>query len=610
MSRTRTSSLAATFVVLALLTAACGGGGNNDAEGGDDLGANCSDDCIVIDVAVSSEKTDLLSQLGKDFNASNPTVGGKRVAVRPREKASGAGADQLDKGWADNTDDPRPVIWSPASSAWGAVLDQRLTTSGRKPMAKQGTPLMNSPLVIAMPKPMADALGYPRTPIGWADILKLVNDPQGWATFGHPEWGPFRLGKTNPNFSTSGLHSLIAQNYAATGKTGGLTSEDLANPTVDTFNRTVESAVVHYGDTTLTFLNNWYRADQRGNPYGYASAVAVEEKSVIDYNSGNPNGVVEPGEVPRKPRVPLVAIYPKEGTLFSDSPFYVLDADWVSNEERDGAKQFIDFVQKPENQTKTLGAGFRPGNPQVAVAAPVVAANGVDPEQPQTTVEVPTGPVMVSLLDRWAEQRKSARVLLVIDVSGSMSEPAGKDGATKLDLAKDAADIAIGQFKRDDQVGLREFSTGLGPDNKQNFLDLVPIAPIGTQEERMHTQISNLFPTNGTPLYAVTQASMTEMAAAYDPTRINAVVLLTDGKNEDGNDGDDTAQRNELIRSLQQQTQGENATPVRLFTIGYGSGADANTLRQMAEAANGNYYSATSDPTIINRVFTQVISNF
>ena len=86
-------------------------------------------------------------------------------------------------------------------------------------MAGRGTPLMNTPLTIAMPKPMADALGYPQKPIGWADILTLTKDPQGWATYGHPEWGPFRLGKTNPNFSTSGLSALIAQNYAAAGKT-------------------------------------------------------------------------------------------------------------------------------------------------------------------------------------------------------------------------------------------------------------------------------------------------------------------------------------------------------------------------------------------------------
>ena len=54
--------------------------------------------------------------------------------------------------------------------------------------------------------------------------------------------------------------------------------------------------------------------------------MAVEEKSVIDYNRGNPDGILDPGEEPRPPRVPLVAVYPKEGTLFSDNPFFVLDA--------------------------------------------------------------------------------------------------------------------------------------------------------------------------------------------------------------------------------------------------------------------------------------------
>ena len=211
---------------------------------------------------------------------------------------------------------------------------------------------MLTPLVIAMPKPMAEALGYPAKPLGFADILALANDPQGWAAFGHPEWGPFRLGKTNPNFSTSGLNFTIAQYYAATGKTRDLTLEDLARPDVQAFSQSVESAVVHYGDTTLTFLNNWYRADARGTALTYASAVAVEEKSVIDYNTGNPDGILDPGEVPRPPRIPLVAIYPKEGTLFSDSPFFILDAPWVSDEQKQGGALFRDFVTKPENQPR------------------------------------------------------------------------------------------------------------------------------------------------------------------------------------------------------------------------------------------------------------------
>jgi len=594
------------LVALAAVASACGGSSkSNNASG--DLGN--PGDCTVVNMAVSPEKIDLLTNLAQSFNATKTKVGDTCVFVNPKQKSSGAAMQALRDGWDEKAEGPRPVVWSPASSAWGAILDQRLADSGAKAMAGQGVPFMNTPLVIAMPKPMAEALGWPDKPLGWSDVLGLANNPQGWAAFGHPEWGQFRLGKTNPNFSTSGLSALVAQNYAATGKTRDLTLEDLAKPDVIAYNRTVESAVVHYGDTTLTFLNNWYRNDQQGTALTYASAVAVEEKSVIDYNTGNPDGVLDPGEEPRKPRVPLVAIYPKEGTIFSDSPFYVLDAPWVTPEQKQGAKAFQDFVQQPENQQKVLQYNFRPGNPTVAIGAPITPENGVDPNQPQTLLQVPSPPVMVNLLDRWAEQRKGARVMLVIDISGSMKEKAGKDtNDTKLDLAKSAAIASLDDFKPDDEVGLRVFSTNLGGGNQQ-YLDLVPIAPMTTNKAALRSQIDGLFPTNGTPLYDVARDSFETMAQAYDPKLINAVVLLTDGRNDDGNASDDGKQLDATLAALSSGSQGENGKPVRLFTIGYGSDADLSVLKQLAEATNALSYNA-SDPKSINKVFTAVVSNF
>ncbi|MFM2078339.1 MAG: hypothetical protein RJA49_2229, partial [Actinomycetota bacterium] len=153
--------------------------------------------------------------------------------------------------------------------------------------------------------------------------------------------------------------------------------------------------------------------------------------------------------------LPLVAIYPSEGTLFSDSPFYVIDADWVTPEQKQGAALFEAFVQRPENQAKVLQFGFRPGNPQVPVGAPIVVANGVDPNQPQAELEVPRPEVLTAILDKWSAQRKTARVLLVVDVSGSMGDQASQNGsATKLELAQQAATSSLGQFKDDDLVGL------------------------------------------------------------------------------------------------------------------------------------------------------------
>jgi Ca-activated chloride channel homolog len=596
------------LVVMAVgVAAACSTGSSDDGTTFDQLGN--PGNCTVVDMAVSPEKIDLLTSLAQTFNQSEVEVDGSCIFVNPKSKASGGAMQALADGWDESVEGPRPVVWSPAASAWGAILDQRLAEKGEPAMANQGVPFMNTPLVIAMPRPMAEALGWPAKPIGWSDVLDLATSDEGWAAYGHPEWGPFRLGKTNPNFSTSGLSALIAQNYAAIDKTRDLTSEDLETSGVAQFNQSVESAVVHYGDTTLTFLNNWYRADQEGTGLQYVSAIAVEEKSVIDYNLGNPDGKLDPGEELRPPRIPLVAIYPKEGTLYSDNPFFIVDAPWVSEAERAGAEIFQEFVQQPENQQRVLEFHFRPGNPEVAIGAPVTTENGVDPAQPQTLLQSPAPPVMVHLLDHWAEQRKSARVMLVIDVSGSMKERASKEnGETKLDLAKAAALESLSEFKREDEVGLRIFSTGLGQGNDL-WLDLVPLGPMSSNEGALRRQIESLFPTNGTPLYDVTLDSFMGMYDSFDTSRINAVVLLSDGKNDDGDPSNDVQQLQTTLSELERLSQGELGLPVRVFTIGYGSDADLSLLRQIAEATNAASYNA-SDPKSIYKVFTAVVSNF
>ncbi len=607
----RWSGARAIVAVLAAvsLSAACTSDG--DSSGSSGLEGADPGDCTPVDMAVSPEKISLLTELARTFNESDAAeLDEGCVFIRPARKSSGTAANLLSEGWPDEeTNGARPVVWSPASSAWASVVNQRLDEQGQDPIAGTAEPFMLTPLVIAMPQPMADALGYPERAIGWSDILALASDPQGWAAYGHPEWGAFKLGKTNPNFSTSGLSSTIAQYYAATGKTTDLTLEDLARPEVQEFATTVESAVVHYGDITPTFLNNWYRNDAQGTALTYVSAVAVEEKSVIDYNQGNPDGVLDPGEEAVPPKTPLVAIYPKEGTLYSDNPYIVLDAPWVSDEQREGAERFEEFVRQPENQEKVLAFGFRPGNTEVALSDPIVAANGVDPDQPQTLLEVPDPPVTVEILDAWATQRKKAKVLIVLDVSGSMAEPAGDDrGSTKLDLAKEAIIAALDDFAPEDEVGLRIFTSDVGPDGATTR-DLVPIGPIGTQRETMASAIRSLVPLNATPLYTVTQASYEDLRQAYDPSRINAVVLLTDGRNDDGDTSDDRAQLDELLDTLGSGAEGQAARPVRVFPIAYGQDADIGVLREVAEASDAAVYDA-SDASTIATVFTAVISNF
>jgi Ca-activated chloride channel family protein len=189
-----------------------------------------------------------------------------------------------------------------------------------------------------------------------------------------------------------------------------------------------------------------------------------------------------------------------------------------------------------------------------------------------------------------------------------MGDPAG-NGSTKLDLAQQAAIDALDQFKDTDEVGLWVFSTDLLGGEDPNYREVVPVTPIGTQRQALEDGIAQQFPQNGTPLYDVTQKSYETMLAGYDEEKINAVVFLTDGVNDDGVISDDNQQFSDVIAELQSGSEGATSRPVRVFTISYGDGADVVTLRAIAEATSAAHYDA-SDPASINQVFTAVISNF
>ncbi|MFV0257303.1 MAG: extracellular solute-binding protein [Acidimicrobiales bacterium] len=598
----------ALMVGMAVLVS-CSGSGDDGDDGGESAGGGNRppSDCVAVDIVVSSEKTDLMTALGEEFNRSGATTAdGSCIEVWTATMASGQATTRLAEGWDIDADGPAPVIWSPASSTWGAVLGQR---TGGTPLVTDGVPMMVTPLVIAMPRPMAEALGWPEEPLGWGDVLALATNPEGWAAYGHPEWGAFHLGKTNPNFSTSGLSALIAQNYAAVGSTTDLAASDLLRPEVVEYARGVESSVVHYGPTTLTFLNNWYRADQRGAALSYVSAVAVEEKSVIDYNRGNPDGVTEPGEEPRPPRDQLVAIYPEEGTLYSDNPLYIVDADWVDEAQAEAAQVYIDFLQQPDVQERALEYGFRPGNPEVPLGAPIDPAEGVDPNEPTTLLPVPEPAVVTALIDAWEQQRRPSTITLLVDVSGSMGEIADPDtGATKLDLAKEAVLSSLDLVSPTDQIRIVTFTTdttGAEP----IITELVPAGAVGDQRAVIEQRVDGLVPVAGTPLYIALSDVFATASASYDPARINGIVVLSDGLNEDGDFNDDAPQLQALIETLSASSEGVGARPVRVFPVAYGGDADRLVLEAIADASAAEVYEAT-DPRTIQQVFADVISNF
>ena len=97
----RTTAVRLTALVLAagLVTASCGSGGGTNANP-DGLGD--PGDCTVVDMAVSSEKIDLMTALAKSFNGSDDAKLGDGCAfVRPFSKASGGATELLATGWPE-----------------------------------------------------------------------------------------------------------------------------------------------------------------------------------------------------------------------------------------------------------------------------------------------------------------------------------------------------------------------------------------------------------------------------------------------------------------------------------------------------------------------------
>ena len=595
-------SIVVGIVLIGVVRSQLGGGGGGDD---DPNRPDTRTGCTTVVVAASSEKAALMREMAGRYNAEDHDVDGRCVHAEVFSKASGGGAEALARGWDEAIDGgPRPDVWSPASSSWAVIVRQRTTAEDKPDIIPGAQPadlpsIAQTPLVLAMPKPMAEALGWPQKAIGFGDLLALSREPTGWGKYGHPEWGQFRLGKTNPNFSTSGLNATIGSYFAATGVSSDLTAANVADPKTVAYVKGVESAVVHYGDTTLTFLSNLQAADDRGQGLSYISAATIEEKSVWDYNEGNPTGDPKTLGQHRKPRVPLAAVYPKEGTLFSDNPYIVLNADWVTEEKKKAAADFLRFLQAERQQRQFQDAAFR--DFQGRAGAKVSLANGMIPSEPKVRLNPPAPAVLDLVQKSWESLRKRARVLQVIDVSGSMGESVGSEGKTKLELAKEAAIRALAQYAPDDEVGLWVFSSNVN-NRPTPWVELVPIGRVRDNLNPLRERIAGLVPDGGTALYATTRAAVSHVRQSFDPQRINAVIFLTDGKNEYPPD----TNLDGLLRDLQAE---DVSTAVRVFTIGYGDDADLPTLRRIAEASRAAAYDA-SDPASIDKVFTNVISNF
>jgi Ca-activated chloride channel family protein len=542
--------LALGAVVVAVVASTGGGGGS---KGGSAAKPRSGDTRITF--AYSPEKEALVKPLVERFNRED-----HGVFVEAMNVSSGDAETKIAKGRL------KPDAWSPASSLWGRLLNHE---ADQPWVPKDNPSLVRTPLVIAMWEPLARTLGWPRKEIGWADILRLALDGRGWAAYGKPQFGQFKLGHTNPDFSTSGLSAVAAEYYATAGKKEGLTEADVTRPAVRSKIRAIERSIVHYGDTTLFF------ADQllKDGP-AYASAVAMEEATLVDFNRRRRSGSTK-----------LVGIYPAEGTFFSDNPYIALDAPWA---KKAAATTFGNWLRTHIDSGTATRAGFRPGNPAERLAPPLDAAHGVDPALPKHVLSLPEPAVLARLKATWRADRKPANVELVVDVSGSM----GDEG--KLDQARRGLLVFLRQLSPRDRVGLVTFNDQIFP--------LVPVRPFAQNAGPLRDAIGELIPGGQTAVYDATQDGLRRVQELRDPSRINAVVVLTDGE--------DTSSKLDFdaVRdALTAQSRSEGAA-VRVYTIAYGSSANSGELDALGAASGGKGFKG--DTGDIESVYRSISSFF
>ena len=525
---------------------------------------------VKVSIVYGSEKQAWLDPLIAQFNAENhKTTDGSVIVI----SATPLGSIESINGILDGS--LQPVVWSPASSIYIPVANADWKKNHNSDLVT-GTPkdLLLSPVVIAMWKPMAQALGWPAKQLGWADIARLATSDQGWAAYNHPEWGQFKFGHTHPDYSNSGIVSIIAEAYAGSGKQRGLTVDDLQSPDLQTFMANVESGVIHYGTSTGFFSDRMF---SRGP--SYLSAAVMYENLVINQESQRISG--------QSQQVAVVAIYPREGTFWANHPYIILNAPWVTDVQKEAAVDFETFLLDKPQQEKALALGFRPSDPAIPLSAPLDAQHGADLSQPKTILEIPSAQVIEGIRALWQNVKKPVDLIVVMDISGSMQ-------GDKIASARASLIQFIGKLDNRDRLKIVTFSSAI--------TTLTPLTPLGPKRQQVVDSVSGIFENGSTRLYDAVDSSYQSLLQEGDPKHIRAMVVLTDGL-----DTMSTITLDQVLADINANNQ-EGGNSIKLFTIAFGADADKPTLQKIADPSGGKQYD--SSPSTIQKIYDDIATFF
>ncbi len=502
-------------------------------------------------IAYSPEKAMLMQSLADKFNSQKQKTPDRQtmqialVEVTPEEMVNQAlaGGDRFQ-------------ALSPDSSLWLDQLNNRWaqtqqTAPGAIEPRLTGTPVRYAvtPIVIAAWEDAAKALGWPDKSVSWSEIQSKAQNDKSF-TWSHPSTA-----------YASGLLATLAEFYAGAGVQRGLTAELAQDEKTLAFVGAVEKTVKFYGEGELAAMQ---RAAKDGP--GGLDAFVVSEQLVTAFNTGTfSNG---------KPAQRLIALYPAEGTLWADHPLALLETDAITPNQRRTFQALREFLATSEAQTIILRGGYRPADltiPLDSPGSPLTSENGVDPAQPQTTLQLPSPDVVQVVQNVWALTKRRTNVFLVVDTSGSMS-------GAKLSNVQIALKAFLAQIPTDqERVGLVEFNSGV-----RNIIELDTLAQNRTE---LTDTVDNLEAGGNTALLDAVRTAYGRLQREADPDRINAIVVMTDGK--------ENASGVTLRQLTAEIRQGNQQLPVVIFAIAYGNDADTQNLQALADASGGQVKQGT-----------------
>jgi Ca-activated chloride channel family protein len=530
-----------------------------------------STNTVRLTVAATREIVPAVQGAAKQWVDTTPKVNGKCVAVdvAAAESADVAAAVAAQHNGAlsgvgqANGKTRVPDVWIPDSGMWL----QRLRAAGGQDWVPADAPSVGrSPVVLAMPQPLASTLGWPDKKLTWADVLpKLTSDAK------------LRTGIVDPSRDSAGASGLLALSAAANAAGGAS-----AQATTVAALRALATGRATLRDELIA---RFPRGTDAASLTSSLGAAPLSEQTVIAYNND-------------KPAVPLAALFIEPSAPALDYPFAVLPA--VSGDRASAARALLVTLAGNPYRDRLAKIGLRAadgsaGNgfaaPQGAALAPTPAAKPVD------------APILEKVLSTWSAVTLPGRLLAVIDVSGSMAEPVPTAGnASREQVTVEAARRALtGLFDDSWAIGCWTFSTQL--EGANDFKELVPVGLLASQRQDLLNALGGIQPKIGgaTGLYDTVLAAYKNVQNGWDPSRVNSIVLFTDGKNEDPQG----LNLDQLLAELKKAADPNR--PIQIIAIGIGPEVSENELKAITGVTGGGTFLAP-DPSKIGEIFLRGIS--